>query len=407
MKPLTSAVRMSSSDDLPAEGDIALNSRVDTLYTRSFRQNTEGEGRFFNVVTLDDGSEKYELELTPRIKITFVFIKNKSDINAVHISKYRFHKRYGWREDKTEHVQLSPISMAKVIDLLKFLTTIDLGGIHERRIKLADDTLPEIDADTKNRIRTLLSQKDGPAIIDELLRSGVLDSKDIVNIGYRKAQLLVFDKLLHQDGFIDEYKQSQSITAAGAEPAWQRFFELNPWVLGYGLSYIWCTNIPDERLEQVVAGFDFNTHGKRVDALLHTSAHLSQFVLAEVKTPDAALVTTRPPRPGVWSPSSQLLDGVAQIQKTVSQFKQRYFEKAQLVTKDGEPLGLDVFNFSPKSYLLIGNLAEFTSEHGVNRDKYSSFELFRGSLRGPEIITFDELYARASAIVSQAEKQKV
>lgn len=396
---------MSSDEDAPpSEGDIVLNSRVDTLYTHGFREGTEGEGRFFNIITLDDGSQRVELELTPRVRISFVFIKEKNDIDAVHISKHRFNKRWGWREDKKEEVRLSPITFAKVIGLIRFLTELDLAGIHERRIKLADDSLPDIDDTTKRRIRTLLSQKEGPAIVEELLRSNVLNSKDIVNIGFRKAQLDVFNRLLREAGYVEQYKAAEGIKQPGAEPAWQHFFEKNPWVFGYGLNYIWCNNLPDAQLEQVVAGFDFNARGKRVDALLHTSAHLSQFVLAEVKTPGASLIAAKPPRPGVWSPSGDLLDGVAQIQKTVSRFKQQYFEKAELTAASGDPLGFDVFNFSPKSYLLIGSLAQFRTTHGVNKEQYASFELFRGALRDPEIITFDELHARAAAIVDQAER---
>ena len=358
------------SGDPPSEGGIALNSHLQTLYTHAFRAGTEGEGRFFNVIVQDDGAERYEFELAPRVKIGFVFIKRKNDIDAVQITKYRFRRPNHWLEDKKEHIKLSPITLAKVADVLAFLSGIDLGGIHQRRIKLTDETLPQMDSATKARIRTLLSQKEGPAIIEELLKSGMLDSKDIVNVGYRKAQLAIFERLLHEDGFSQLYKREHGLKQAGSESVWQRFLEVNPWILGYGLSYVWCTNLPDESLEQVVAGFDFNSHGKRVDALLHTSAQLSQFVLVELKTPGAPLVSSTAPRPGVWSPSGALLDGVAQIQKTVSQFKQKYFEKAQLAAKDGEPLGVNVYNLAPKSYLVIGGLAQFKSEQGVNKDKY-------------------------------------
>ena len=151
---------MSSDDSAPpTEGQIILNSRVDTLYTHAFREGKEGEGRFFNVITLDDRSQQVEMELTPRVRISFVFIKERNDINAVYISKHRFNKRYGWREDKKEEVRLAPMTLAKVIDLLKFLTELDLGGIHARRIRLADDSLPELDDATKRKIRTLLRKR--------------------------------------------------------------------------------------------------------------------------------------------------------------------------------------------------------------------------------------------------------
>ena len=44
-------------------------------------------------------------------------------------------------------------------------------------------------------------------------------------------------------------------------------------------------------------------------------------------------------------------------------------------------------------------MSEFTNEHGVNKDKLRSFELFRKNTTNPEIITFDELYERAKFIV--------
>lgn len=58
-----------------------------------------------------------------------------------------------------------------------------------------------------------------------------------------------------------------------------------------------------------------------------------------------------------------------------------------------------IYNYLPKSYLIIGNLKEFMTSNWVNQEKYSSFELFRKNIHNPEIITFDELYERAKFIV--------
>ena len=48
---------------------------------------------------------------------------------------------------------------------------------------------------------------------------------------------------------------------------------------------------------------------------------------------------------------------------------------------------------------MIGSMAEFSTENGVNKDKLRSFELLRKNIVSPEIITFDELYERARFIV--------
>jgi hypothetical protein len=61
------------------------------------------------------------------------------------------------------------------------------------------------------------------------------------------------------------------------------------------------------------------------------------------------------------------------------------------------PTGEEAFNYPPRSYLVLGTLQSLVGEHGVNQEKFRSFELFRRNILAPEIITF-ELYERASFI---------
>lgn len=70
---------------------------------------------------------------------------------------------------------------------------------------------------------------------------------------------------------------------------------------------------------------------------------------------------------------------------------------------DGNPTGEDAYAYMPKSFLIVGCLREFVTEHGVNEERYRSFELFRRNTASPDIITFDELYERACFIVQQHE----
>ena len=50
---------------------------------------------------------------------------------------------------------------------------------------------------------------------------------------------------------------------------------------------------------------------------------------------------------------------------------------------------------------MIGSHSEFTGQHGGHHvGKIRSFELYRRSLYAPEVVTFDELLARAEWIVS-------
>jgi hypothetical protein len=111
------------------------------------------------------------------------------------------------------------------------------------------------------------------------------------------------------------------------------------------------------------------------------------------------LLDTKPYRSGCWAPSKELAGAVAQVQGTVASAVENLSSKISLEDKHGNPTGEEVFNYQPKSYLVIGSMSEFTTEHGVNKEKLRSFELLRKNTTNPEIITFDELYERAKFIV--------
>jgi len=161
--------------------------------------------------------------------------------------------------------------------------------------------------------------------------------------------------------------------------------------------------LDDKKLEQVVQGYSISSHGKRVDALMKTKGIISSLCFVEIKTHKTPLLETKPYRSGCWAPSKELTGAVSQVQGTVSSAVDNLKNKVILEDSEGNPTGEEVFNYQPKSYLVIGSLGEFEGEHGVNIDKYRSFELYRKNTMNPEIITFDELYERAKYIVHQNE----
>jgi len=56
--------------------------------------------------------------------------------------------------------------------------------------------------------------------------------------------------------------------------------------------------------------------------------------------------------------------------------------------------------------VIAGRLDQLRGEGGVNVAKYRSFELYRRNLYEPEIITYDELLARAEWHVEMAEEEE-
>lgn len=228
-------------------------------------------------------------------------------------------------------------------------------------------------------------------LMKELLENNV-EISDIQQIGYRKTQLNIFKKLLEDDVF---FAVEQDKFGKGKELVWQNFFENNDWILGYGMTSIFHSSMEDKKIEQVVAGFEFNSSGKRIDALMKSKGFIESFCFVELKTHKTELLHKDQYRKECWQPSYELTGAISQIQKTVQKAMKIIKEKTEIIDDKGNPTGEVVFNYIPKSYLIIGSLKEFETPNGINMPKYSSFELFRRNINAPEIITFDELFERA------------
>ncbi len=286
----------------------------------------------------------------------------------------------------------SMVLWGKQLDLLlKFVESlkgVPLNGAGKVKIPLniALEKADEFQINDKQVIQYL---KENPNVIKKVVENEVTES-DVISLGYRKQQLTKFENMLEDDSL--------------KEADWQNFFEANTWIFGYGLSYIFQTELDDKKIEQVVSGQDFNSSGKRVDGLLKTAGIIKSLCFVELKTHKTDLLENKPYRGSCWNISKELSGAIAQIQNTVSLSMNKFFDKIQLKDNHGNLTGEEVFNFQPKSFLIIGKLDEFQNEHGVNSDEYRSFELFRKNIFTPEIITFDELYERAKHIVSQGSK---
>ncbi|HET6921056.1 MAG TPA: Shedu immune nuclease family protein, partial [Jiangellaceae bacterium] len=102
-------------------------------------------------------------------------------------------------------------------------------------------------------------------------------------------------------------------------------------------------------------------------------------------------------RSGCWSPHDELAGGVAQAQGTVQRGIEALGIRLPDLAEDGSELpGEFTYLLRPRSYLIVGHLAQLVGQEGGHHlDRIRSFELFRRHLLAPEVITFDELLARA------------
>ncbi|PKN13343.1 MAG: DUF4263 domain-containing protein [Deltaproteobacteria bacterium HGW-Deltaproteobacteria-4] len=281
--------------------------------------------------------------------------------------------------------------------LVEFLNHIQAMPIkNSGPLKITDEDLRKI---VLSSVQAQAIFHDNQELFAEILRSEITKD-DLVAVGFRKRQLQVFQRLLEDVEYFNDVKTKKQCSN---EAVWQRFFEKNPWIFGYGLSYIQLSGLDDRKLEQVVHGHTVTEPGKRVDALLRTRGVISSLCFVEIKTHKTPLLQGQSYRQGCWAPSSELTGGISQVQGTVALATETIRTKLSLVDDVGNPTGEEAFNYSPKSFLVVGSLQEFVGDHGINQERYRSFELFRRNTTSPEIITFDELYERARFIVQQYE----
>lgn len=237
-----------------------------------------------------------------------------------------------------------------------------------------------------------------PGLIEELQKNNISQS-DLKGLGHKKEQLEVFRNMLYAENYFENLKTKQK--ADSDEKVWQNFFEANTWILGYGLNYIFNSELDGKKLEQVVKGYDFNSSGKRVDLMMKTRGLINSLCFGEIKTHKTPLLkkVTDAYRRECWAADDELAGGVAQIQKTVQKSIKNIETKTEIKDKNGDLTGEQLYLYQPKSFLLIGSLNQFINDNRINEEKFSSFELFRKNMFNPEIITFDELYERAKHII--------
>ncbi len=257
------------------------------------------------------------------------------------------------------------------------------------------------DGDNKSGLVQLMRQH--LPLVRRLAANECMES-DLIATGYRRKQLSIFKQLLDDDAFFRHTKEERGKTRD--EDLWQQFFEENKWIFGYGLNYVFMTSLDGKKLEQVTTGYDYEQSGKRADALMKTVGDISNLCFVEIKTHLTELLHSangdRPAyRSACWRMSPELAGGIAQSQQTVAKHLMTEQRKQQITDAQDNPTKEEVFFHKPKAFLVIGRLQQFRNEVGVNMAKLSSFEHLRGSISTPEIITFDELYGRASGILEE------
>lgn len=390
---------MSFSNPEPTEEAIIKRSIPNHLYTHDFEKNGVKKGKFFYVVHQD--KEGATLQTSAFIQLKVVYIYDKDELSGFEITKIKKKSANAPYEETKEKLTLSGANLGEIVAFAKFISETDLKGISERRIQLGGDNLDTLDEGTKKKLKTLLATDDGQEVILALLNEGAITSLDIVNVGYRKRQLLIFKKLLDHPELWKQYgadckKKDGSLDATKEEKIWQYFFKKNPWIFGYGLDYKYLDILQNEA---TVRGADVS--GKASDSLDTLAGTTNYTVLVELKKPSTELFQSTENRSNSWRLSSNLFLAVSQILEYKASHIIEWQDESKKFGDDGEKISQKALD--PKTVLVIGRDSMFSGTDKEIEIKKKTFELYCRDSRNIKILTYDELYRRAKFIVERAE----
>ncbi len=167
-----------------------------------------------------------------------------------------------------------------------------------------------------------------------------------------------------------------------SEGFWQKVLENH----AYAISQMFSAPVTFIRGRTYVGGMGIDGSDARYLDFILSGGNSNRALMVEIKTPCAKLVGTKY-RKKVYAPSKDLAGSVVQVNDYCDALRRNI----DSITKN-KNLNLDTFN--PKRVILIGHY----SREIQDTDKQTSFELFRSSLNGVEILTFDEFFRKVEEL---------
>ena len=171
---------------------------------------------------------------------------------------------------------------------MEFLTSLkniadEVGwGVFRKRFDLRRHNL------TLDEARKLVQSN--PELIAQVVRSDV-SIGDVKALAYRlEPSFKKFECLLSDLNF---FAEEAKIVGAGPEGVWQKYFETNKWIFGFGLTLVSMGSLEGKLLEQVVQGASLCSVGKRADAVMKTRGLIASLCFVEIKRHDQDLLKWR------------------------------------------------------------------------------------------------------------------
>ncbi|MBE4517058.1 MULTISPECIES: Shedu immune nuclease family protein [Vibrio] len=169
-----------------------------------------------------------------------------------------------------------------------------------------------------------------------------------------------------------------------SEEFWQKLFERCPSVL----SQIFPQSLIQIGSRCYLGGKSLLNKGGSIVDFIYANKSTSNVVLVEIKTPRTRTLGNKY-RNGAYTISSDLSGSIVQVLNYKDKVLKEYY-KLNAETSD-----IDFSAFNPRCIVVIGNI----QREMENPEMFKSFELFRNTLAGVEVVTYDELFQKSKDVL--------
>jgi hypothetical protein len=181
---------------------------------------------------------------------------------------------------------------------------------------------------------------------------------------------------------IDLIREWDANKLNGDEGFWQIMLSSHT----YALSQLFAAPVTFIQGKAYVGGTQLDGKDARYLDFMLSGGNANHAILVEIKTPTTKLLSARY-RGNVYPPSRDVSGAVVQVNDYCDTLR----KNVDQITREQK---LELHTFNPRRIILVGNYeAELTDSK-----KRNSFELFRSSQSGIEIVTFDEFFRKVEQL---------
>lgn len=166
------------------------------------------------------------------------------------------------------------------------------------------------------------------------------------------------------------------------ESAWQKMFAANPFIINMTFG----TPLVKIQDQAYIGGRKLDGSGEKIADFLCKNGSTNNATIVEIKTPGSKLISSRPYRGNLFSPSTELSSAINQVLDQIYLFEKNIagIKEAARIT--------DLETYSVAGVLIIGRSL-------LELDQIKSFELYRGNSKNIQVITFDELLSKLKLLL--------